>query len=97
MSVIETVTFRLAPEVDEAGFLEADRRAQTEFAYQQPGLLRRTAARGQDGDWIVIVLWRSERDANAAAARSGSHPATSDLEALLDRTSVRRHRYAALD
>ena len=97
MSVIETVTFRLAADVDEAAFLEADRRVQTDFVYRQPGLIRRTTARGRDGDWIVIVLWRSEDDADAAAARSGNHPATSEFTALLDEPSIRTGRYAALD
>jgi hypothetical protein len=64
-AVIEIMRFRLPPGADEAAFLAADRRVQEEFAYHQPGLLRRTTARGQDGGWIVIDLWRSAADADA--------------------------------
>jgi hypothetical protein len=66
--VIEIMRFRLAPGRDEAEFIAADRRLQQEFAYQQPGLVRRTTARGADGDWVVIDLWRSAADADACAA-----------------------------
>ena len=51
MAVIETMTFRLRLGVDEAEFLGVDKRLQSEFAYQQPGLVRRTTARSDDGAW----------------------------------------------
>ena len=97
MAVIETVTFRLAPGWDEATFLAVDRRVQTEFTYQQPGVLRRTTARGPDGDWIVIVLWRAVTDADAAAERSAAHPVTAEFSALLDDATVQTRRYELLD
>ena len=68
-AVIEITRFRLAPGTDEAAFLAADRKVQEDFAYQQPGMLRRTTARGNDGGWIVIDLWRSVADADACDAR----------------------------
>lgn len=89
--------FRLAPGGDEAAFLAADRRVQEDFAYQQPGLLRRTTARGQDGTWIVIDLWRSAADADACDARWESDPVAQGFMALLDRSSVVVERYMPLD
>ena len=65
MAVIETMTFALRPDADEAAFLAADRRVQVEFAYHQPGLVRRTTARDSAGGWIVIDLWRSADDVDA--------------------------------
>ncbi len=44
MAVIETMMFRLVDGADEGAFLAVDKRLQTEFAYQQPGLLRRTTS-----------------------------------------------------
>jgi len=49
--------FRLTPGVEESEFLLADRAVQEDFAYQQPGLLRRTTARADDDSWLVIDLW----------------------------------------
>jgi hypothetical protein len=95
--VIEIMKFRLRPDGDEAAFLAADRRVQQEFAYQQPGLLRRTTARGEDGSWIVIDLWRSAADSDACAARWERDEVTSEFMALLDRPSVTVERYLPLD
>jgi hypothetical protein len=84
---IETLTFRLADGVDEATFLDADRRAQTDVYYRSKGCLRRTTARSADGEWLVTVLWGSpEGEATAP-----------ELDALMDPSSVRRARYETLD
>lgn len=69
MAIIETMTFRLRSDADEADFLQADQRVQVAFAYQQPGLVRRTTARSGDGGWIVVDLWESAPDADAMAER----------------------------
>ena len=88
--------FRLRPGADEAAFLAADKRVQEEFAYQQPGLLRRTTARGQDGRWIVIDLWRSEADSDACDARWELDPVPQAFMGLVDRSSVTVDRYEPL-
>ena len=67
MGVIETQTFRLREGVSDEDFLAADKRMQEEFAYLQYGLLRRTTARGTDGEWIVVTLWYELDNACAAA------------------------------
>jgi hypothetical protein len=97
MALIETMTFRLAPATDQASFLDADRQVQTSFAYHQPGLLRRTTARGDDGGWIVVDVWRSGPDADACAQRWTREPTTVAFMALVDGTSVRTQRYTTLD
>jgi Antibiotic biosynthesis monooxygenase len=91
--VIEILRFRLPPDGDEAAFLAADRRVQDEFASQQPGLLSRTTARGEDGSWVVIDLWRSAADADACDARWERDPVTQAFMALLDRSTVTVERY----
>jgi hypothetical protein len=95
--VIETMRFRLLASADEASFLAADKSVQTEFAYRQPGLVRRTSARGAEGTWIVIDLWHSPADADACAARWDGDPTAARFMALVDGDSVRVERYTALD
>jgi hypothetical protein len=100
MSVIETMTFRLARGVDEIDFLAADKRLQSDFAYQQPGLLRRTTARGRGertGEWLVVDLWRSDDDADACAARWEHDPLAQELMSFVDRGTVDVRRYADLE
>jgi hypothetical protein len=91
------MTFRLAHSVDAEAFLAVDKRLQSEFAYQQPGLLRRTTARGDDGQWIVIDLWATGADADACAERWETDPLAREFMAMVDRSSLRVSRYSELD
>lgn len=97
MAVIETTTLRLADGVDDAAFLAADEKVRTGFLYRQPGLMRATTAVGDDGEWIVVVLWASDDDAASAETRARTDPANGELMALADATSVKRKRYRCFD
>ena len=95
MAVIETMTFALRPDADEEAFLAADRRLQVEFAYHQPGLLRRTTARDSAGGWIVIDLWRSADDADAMGECWDTAPAVVPIPGISLSLSGKRHTIAA--
>src|SRR4051812_28155246 len=99
MGAIETVTFRLSDDASEADFLAADRRVQTEFAYRQPGLLRRTTARSEtaDGGWIIVTVWSDPDAADAAAGKAAADPAVSHFDGLIDAATRQRARYVTLD
>jgi hypothetical protein len=100
VAVIETMTFRLVDGADEDAFLAVDKRLQTEFAYQQPGLLRRTTARGvgdRVGEWVVIDLWARGADADACAGRWDDDPLAQELMSYIDRSTVDVRRYTDLD
>lgn len=60
--IIETVVFSLAPGAAEVDVLALNDRYQEAVAYQTPGMLRRTVARGDDGEWIEVLLWTDDAD-----------------------------------
>ena len=60
--IIETVVFSLAPGAAEVDVLAHNDRYQEAVAYQTPGMLRRTVARGDDGEWIEVLLWADDAD-----------------------------------
>jgi hypothetical protein len=95
--VIEITRFRPAPGVDEAALVAAKRRLREEFDEHTPGLLGRTVARGEDGSWIMINLWRASADADAADARWERHELRRPTLALLDSSSVSVERYQEVD
>ncbi len=86
--LLETTTFRLAPGADEGAFLAADGELQ-EALSPRAGFLRRTTARNETGEWLVLVHWDSAAHADAAPP-----PIPADL---VDAASVRTARYATLD
>ena len=87
--------FRLADGVDETEFLEADEQARTGFLYHQPGMLRATTARADDGEWIVVVLWASYEDADAAAEVERTDPHMDRLDHMT--AGADRRRYSTFD
>jgi heme-degrading monooxygenase HmoA len=89
--VIETNRFRLVDGVDDAAFLEADEQVRTGFLYQRPGIVRATTAKSDDDEWIVIVLWASDEDADAAADAAQEDAAVKRLEQLV--VGMQRTRY----
>jgi hypothetical protein len=95
--LIEIFSFKLLPGADEAAFLAADKRLQAEFAYQQPGLMRRTTARATDGEWVVIDLWRSEADADRTSNVWGPDPVTAEFQSFVDPDTVLVRRFDELD
>jgi hypothetical protein len=95
--VIAVTRFRLREGVDEADFRAADARYQTEFAYRQPGLLRRTTASSADGEWIVIDLWRASSDAQGCRRRAADDPIARAHAAMVEPASVVAAAYLELD
>lgn len=93
--IIEHHTFRLAHGITEDEFLERDRRVQTEFSMFQYGFVRRTTARGADGEWLVESMWWFAE--NAEAAYTSDDPAVVALRATIDRPSESVRRYETLD
>ena len=94
--MIEILRFELVPGADEAAFIESDKRVQAEFAYQQPGLVRRTTARGEGGRWVVIDLWYSAAASDAANAAWEADPAAKAYMAFVAPDSVSVERYEDL-
>ena len=93
------MTFRLADGADVAAFLSADKRLQSDFAYQQPGLVRRTTARGEGdraGEWIVVDLWDDAAHADACAARWDGDAIAQAFMSFVDRSTVDVRRYGDL-
>ncbi len=96
--VIEQVSFRARnPEAD-ARMAEAAWAAQPAMERLQ-GFVSRQFGRGEDGEWIDVVRWRSMADAKRAAEQSGQlaerEPALAAFFGLIDMQSSRMRHYAA--
>ena len=95
MAVIDLTVFALAG--DEASFLDADKRMQTEFVYQQGGCLRRTTARADGGDWLVLTWWADNAAADAAAQAAEGDPVAQEYWSLVKTDTVRSRRFTTLE
>ncbi|HEX9260847.1 MAG TPA: hypothetical protein VF855_15015 [Acidimicrobiales bacterium] len=94
--MIEIETFSLRDGVDDHTFVMVDEDLQQRFAYQQPGLVRRTTARGEAGRWVVVTSWSSVDAADAARAAAAQSTAVAAWMALVNAGTVTLERYLPL-
>mgnify|MGYP001813111826 FL=1 len=92
--MFEILTFRLAPGVDAQTFWALDERIQVEFAYQQPGIIRRTLGRHDDGRWLALTIWTDPESALAAREFFGETDLGREFAALVTDVVVERFRGA---
>ncbi len=95
--LMEITTFRLADGAGEEEFVAADKAVQEEFFHRQTGLVRRTAACGAEGSWVVVTLWGSDEYADAAAEAAPGDPHWTAFTGLLDNATLDVRRYETLD
>jgi heme-degrading monooxygenase HmoA len=87
MSFIEILTFRLRAGVAAEAFISENRRVQEEVVARQPGFLSRELARGEEGEWLVVVRWESRAHSAASMEAFGASPHTSDFLEMIDGSS----------
>lgn len=93
---IEIRSFGQAATASDEEFRRADERVQAEFYSLQAGFLRRTTARSPANEWIDIVLWHTDGDADRAGEAAATSESVRAFLATLDRVPVAQ-RYTTLD
>ncbi|MCO4785024.1 hypothetical protein [Marinomonas atlantica] len=63
---IEWAPFTVASHVTSEQVIEAAERVEQEFLQQQQGYLKRELLKGEGDQWVDLVHWQSEQDANNA-------------------------------
>ncbi len=91
--VIEIVKFKLAPGITAAVFQPVDRAVRVHHVSKQPGFVSRESAVGENGEWLVIVHWKSAEDADASMASFSSAPAAQTFMSMIDASTMTMQRY----
>ncbi|MFJ3121209.1 hypothetical protein ACIPI6_32325 [Pseudomonas protegens] len=94
-SVIEVVTLFLKKGISYTEFAPVDKAVGSELVARQSGFISRESAAGNNGEWLVIVHWRSLADADASMASFSSAPAAQKFVSLIDPTTMVMKRYQA--
>lgn len=92
-SVIEVATFQLKPGVTAEVFRPLDHAVEVEHVSLQPGFVSRESAAGKDGEWLVVVHWRSLNDAEASMNSFASVRAAADFMAKIQPDTMVMKRY----
>ncbi|MGH8865716.1 MAG: antibiotic biosynthesis monooxygenase family protein [Burkholderiales bacterium] len=92
-AVIEIVTFKLKQGVTTEEFRPLDKAVELQHVVKQPGFISRESAAGENGEWLVVVHWRSVEDAEASMASFSSAPAAAQFMSKLDTNTMSMKRY----
>lgn len=90
--VIEIVTFRLKPGVSAEEFALINRSVEREHVSRQPGFISRESAHSGN-EWLVIVHWRTEKDAEASMSTFEKAPAAAAFMSKIDASTMGMKRY----
>ncbi len=77
-------------------FIDIDAAYQTDFVYQQPGIVRRVVAHDLGGEWIVITNWRSKKDAQNAQSTTSLSDVAVRFESAIERATPTSEYFKAL-
>ncbi len=91
--IIEVATFKLKPGVTPEAFRPFDQAVETQHIAKQPGFISRESAASDDGEWLVIVHWRSVADAEASMQSFSSAPAAAEFMAHLQPETMQMKTY----
>lgn len=87
MATIQIVKFRLATGTDPAAFRALNERFQREIAPTLPGLERREATVGPDGEWVLVLRYADIELAKKAGRSDTSETAQSFMK-MIDMSSM---------
>jgi heme-degrading monooxygenase HmoA len=91
--VVEVVTFKLQPGIRASEFRAVDQAVEKQHVAKQPGFVSRESVAGDHGEWLVIVHWRSVKDADASMASFQTAPAAADFMSKIDTATMSMKRY----
>ncbi|CZF84081.1 hypothetical protein GCE9029_04187 [Grimontia celer] len=92
--VIEIATFKLKEGVSYETFAPLDKAVEVEHVTKQPGFISRESAKGQNGEWLVVVHWETEADAEASMNSFMQAPAAGPFVEKIDTSTMSMKHYS---
>lgn len=93
MAYIQVARFKLRDGVTDEAFMEAERAIRDGRIRQQPGYLGRETARGEDGEWLVLIRWETKENSEAWSPIFRQDPDGQTFAGCLDFTTMHQDHY----
>ena len=93
-AVIEVVTFQLKEGVTFEQFQPLDKAVELQHVAKQPGFISRESAAGENGEWLVVVYWRSIEEAEASMASFSNAVAAAEFMSKIKLSTMSMKRYS---
>ena len=92
--VIEIATFKLKDGISFEQFKPFDKAVEIGHVAKQAGFISRESAKGENGEWLVVVHWESLKDADASMNSFMTAEAAGEFMSHIDASSMIMKRYS---
>jgi len=94
--VIEVTTFEVKKDVDIAAFEKRDHEIEKQYTKKQPGFLKRMSGVNDDGEYVVVVYWKTMADAEASMSKFMNDKSVADYANMIKGSTMKMSRYSSL-
>lgn len=94
--IIEVTSFRTKPAVESASFQKRDSEIKLDYTSRQPGFLKRLSGVNENGEYVVVVYWKSMAEAEASMNKFMTDKSVADYAGMIDGGSMKMARYKML-
>ena len=92
-TIMEVTTFNIKSDVNPEKFAKRDGQVEADFTNQQPGFIKRQSAVDEEGNYVIVVYWKSIEDASASMNKFMNDASVGDYAQMIDGPSMKMARY----
>ena len=93
-TIMEVTTFNINSDVDPMAFAKRDAQVERDFTSRQTGFIKRQSGVDEKGNYVVVVFWKSVKDAEASMGKFMSDTSVADYGQMIEAPTMKMSRYA---
>ena len=91
--VLEVTTFKLKTTSNTSTFNALDAKVENNFTSKQPGFIKRQSAVNENGEYVVLVYWDNNENADASMQKFMSDTSVADYASMIDGSTMKMSRF----
>lgn len=95
--VLEVTSFKLKTTTNIHTFQELDGAIENNFTNKQPGFIKRQSAVNENGEYVVLVYWKTIADADASMQKFMKDNSVANYASMIDASTMTMSRYTIKD
>jgi predicted SnoaL-like aldol condensation-catalyzing enzyme/heme-degrading monooxygenase HmoA len=92
--VLEVTTFKTNASTNASAFNKLDGDVESAFTSNQPGFIERQSGKNEQGEYLVLVYWKTLIDAEASMQKFMADGSVADYASMIDGASMKMARYS---
>lgn len=92
-AILEVTTFKIKPTANTTSFNTLDTEIENSFTNKQLGFIKRQSGINEKGEYVVLVYWNSEKDAQASMNKFMTDKSVSAYASMIDGETMEMSRY----